>query len=122
SASRPPRIVWHERTIRTSHATVTVVSQCDNSPSSCRLKSAVSLNSIRADTPSRPVSGWVGFLSRMATSHIGSVGSALHPSARRRSDSKFRCGGPQIVLALASPLYLLIVAKDSTDPPQALPG
>src|SRR5215831_18282709 len=106
----------------TSHATVTVVSQCDSSPSSCRLKSAVSLNSIRAGTPSRPVSGWVGFLTSTATSHMGSAGLALHSSARRRSDSKFCCGGPQIVLALASPLYILIVAKDSTDPPQALLG
>src|SRR5262245_3210860 len=91
-------VIWRLRTIRQPHEAVTASSQRGSNPSSCRLKSAGSVNSIRADTPSSPASGWVGFLSSIATSHIGSTGSTLHARASRRSNSKFRAGGPQRVL------------------------
>src|SRR5262245_63496062 len=81
-------VVCRLKTVSKAHETVTVSSQWGSSPRSCCLKSAVSLNVIIADTPSRPASGWVGCLRRTTTSLIGIAGLSLHSRARGRADRK----------------------------------
>src|SRR5262245_4378365 len=63
-------VVRSLRAIREPHETVTVSSQCGSSPTSWRLKSVVSLNSITADTPSKSTRDEVGLLRNTTTSHI----------------------------------------------------